>query len=167
MSQGSNRRLSDGDKTFLKLIDEGKAPSPAFREAYPDHPAVLQWLRAESGSPDRRKAQMTLRDAAQTKLKAKYMKNALTTYQDSMDRFSELSVETAIELVKGARSEKVRADLAIEGMRHKVGSPTVKMAIQEDMVVHLSFSPPPPGETLPTPTVVESELSDPDDIIDI
>ena len=44
-----------------------------------------------------------------------------------MEKFSELSVETAIDLGENARSEKVRADLAIEGMRHKVGTPVQKV----------------------------------------
>lgn len=170
MSQGSNRRLSEEDKLFIKLIDEGKRPSPAFREAYPDHPAVLQWIRSEPGSPDKRQAQLTLRDAAQSKLKAKYMKNALTTYQDSMDRFSELSVETAIELVKGARSEKVRADLAIEGIRHRVGTPVTKVAVKEEKTVYLTFGKPPdaidvtPNQATP---IVADVVDAPDDTDDI
>ncbi len=152
----STRRLSDGDKQFLKLIDSGERPSPAFRQAYPDHPAVLQWLRAEPGSPDKLKAQMVLKDAAKNKLRAQYMQKALVTYQDSMEKFSELSVETAIDLVKNARSEKVRADLAIEGMRQKVGTPVQKVAIQEEKTVILTFGEPPKDER----TVIDGEIVD-------
>lgn len=152
----STRRLSDGDKEFLKLVEAGERPSPAFRQAYPDHPSVLQWLRSEPGSPDRLKAQMVLKDAAKNKLRAKYMQNALATYQDKMEKFSELSLETATDLVKNARSEKVRADLAIEGIRHKIGTPVQKVAIQEEKTVILTFGEPPKDER----TVIDGEIVD-------
>ena len=68
------------------------------------------------------------------------------TYQDKMEEFSRHSLDTAIDLVQNARSEKVRADLAVEGMRHKVGSPTVKVAVQEKRTVILQFGDKPVGE---------------------
>lgn len=144
----TNLKLTDQDKTFLKLTEAGTKPSPAFREAYPDHPAVLIWNRSEAGSIDHQKAAEAIKQAAKNKLAAKYIKKALTTYQDSMERFSELSVETAIDLVQNARSEKVRADLAIEGMRQKVGTPVQKVAVQEEKTVILTFGKPPEQEVI-------------------
>lgn len=138
-----NRKLTEGDKSLLKLVESGERPSPAFRKSYPDHPSVLAWNRSEPGSPDHQRAAEAIKQAAKNKLAAKYMTRALETYQDSMEKFSELSVRTAIELVESARSEKVRADLAIEGMRHKVGAPTQKVAIEEKAVVYLTFDKPP------------------------
>lgn len=136
-------KLSPEDKSFIKLTEDGVRGSPAFREAYPNHEAVIKWNRAEPGSPDRQKAAEQIRQAAKYKLGAKYIQKATATYQDSMEKFSELSVETAIDLVKNARSEKVRSDLAIEGMRHKVGTPVTKVAVQEKKVVYLTFDKPP------------------------
>ncbi len=136
-------KLTDGDKNFIKLYEAGEKPSAAFRQAYPDHDAVRFYLITEPGTPERQKASEVLKDAAKTKLQAKYIKNALMTYQDKMEQFSELSLETATELVVSARSEKVRADLAIEGIRHKIGTPVQKMAIQEKKVVHITFGRPP------------------------
>jgi len=138
-----NRKLSDGDKSLLKLVESGELPSPAFRKSYPEHPAVIQWERSEPGSPDRQKAAEAIKQAAKNKLAAKYMSKALVTYQDSMEEYSALSVKTAIDLVKNARSEKVRADLAIEGMRHKVGTPVQKIAMEQKAVVYLTFDKPP------------------------
>jgi len=135
--------LSSGDKEFIKLTESGTKPSPAFREAYPDHPATLAYLRTEPGSPDRVKASSALKDAAKGKLKAKYMTDAITTYADKMEKFSELSLQTATDLVVNARSEKVRSDLAIEGIRHKIGSPTVKALVKEEKTVYLTFGDPP------------------------
>lgn len=143
MSGLTTQQLSPQDKEFIKLFQEGEKKSTAFREAYPDHPASIAYKITTSGTPERQKASEMLADAAKTKLATKYIRRALATYQDKMEQFSALSLETATELVVSARSEKVRADLAIEGIRHKVGSPTVKVQSQEQKVVYLSFGKPP------------------------
>lgn len=137
------RQLSPEDKTFIKLVSEGKKKAPAFREAYPDHYAVLAWQNSESGSPDHQRAMETIIDAARKKLAAKYMQGAIQTYNDKMETFAEKSLDTAIDLVENARSEKVRADLAIEGMRQKVGTPVQKVQVQEEKTVILTFGTPP------------------------
>lgn len=136
-------KLTPEDKAFIKLYEDGSRPSTAFREAYPTHPAVIKWTQSEPGSPDHQKAAEAIKQAAKFKLGSKYMKKALTTYQDSMEKFSQLSLETATDLVVNARSEKVRADLAIEGIRHKIGTPVTKVAVQEKKVVYLTFDKPP------------------------
>lgn len=140
-------QLTSGDKEFIKLTEAGTRPSPAFREAYPQHDAVVFYKMTEPGTPERQKAQEVLAAAARDKLQAKYIKNALMTYQDKMEEYSTLSLEAATELVKNARSEKVRADLAIEGIRHKVGTPTQKIAVQEQKTVYLTFGKPPQDRT--------------------
>lgn len=136
-------KLTDGDKTYIKLTEGGDKPSSAFRIAYPEHEAVKYYLITEPGTPQRQKASEVLADAAKTKLQAKYIRNALMTYQDKMEEFSELSLEAATDLVQNARSEKVRADLAIEGIRHKIGTPVQKMQVQEKKVVVITFGEPP------------------------
>lgn len=145
-----NLKLTPQDKTFIKLTEDGAKPSSAFKEAFPEHKAVKMWHEAQAGSPERQKAAEYIKQAAKYKLGAKYIQKAVATYQDSMERFSELSVATAIDLVENARSEKVRADLAIEGMRQKVGSPVTKVAVQESKTVILTFGEPPKDE-LPLP----------------
>lgn len=138
-----NLALSDGDKQFIKLIGDGEKPSPAFRQAYPEHEAVHFYNITEPGSPQRKKASEVLKDAAKNKLNTKTISSAMMTYQQKMDEFSALSLETATDLVQNARSEKVRADLAIEGIRHKVGTPVTKVAVQEEKTVYLTFGKPP------------------------
>lgn len=159
-------KLTDGDKEYIKLTESGLKPSTAFRDAYPEHDAVKFYLMTEPGTPQRQKASEVLANAAKTKLQSKYIKNAMMTYQDKMEEYSALSLETAIELVQSARSEKVRADLAIEGIRHKIGSPTVKISSQESKVVHITFGEPPRDES----TIIEGdvvEADDPDVFVDI
>lgn len=151
------QKLTPGDKNFIKLTEDGVKPSRAFREAYPDHKAVIMWNQAASGTPEKQKAAEYIKQAAKYKLGAKYIQKATSTYQDSMERFSELSVQTAIDLVQNGKSEKVRADLAIEGMRQKVGAPTQKVAVQEEKTVVLTFGEPPKDE-LPAP--VQAQVID-------
>lgn len=134
--------LSDNDKLFIKLYQSGVKPSPAFREAYPDHDAVVFYHMTEIGSPERQKAAELIKVTAQQKLRTKHISSAMATYQDKMEEFSALSLDTATDLVKNARSEKVRADLAIEGIRHKVGTPVQKVQVQEEKVVYLTFGKP-------------------------
>lgn len=160
------QQLTDGDKTFIKLVTSGEKKSAAFRQAYPEHVAVVFWGMAKTPE-EMQKAREAIKDAAKNKLAAKYINRAMMTYQDKMEQFSALSLETATDLVQNARSEKVRADLAIEGIRHKVGSPTVKVAVQEQKTVYLSFGNPPKdeaqiieAETISPPAVAEPHAPD-------
>ena len=78
-----------------------------------------------------------------------------------MEEYSKLSLEAAIDLVKNARSEKVRADLAIEGIRHKISSPTVKVQSQESKVVHITFGEPPKEDSeIEDSEIIEGEVVD-------
>lgn len=160
-----HRQLSDGDKTFIKLHQEGVKKSAAFKQAYPDHPAVLAWESSLPGTEARQKAAERIKGLSEDKLKTKYIQRALATYQDRMEEFSALSLETATELVQHARSEKVRADLAIEGIRHKIGTPVQKVAVQEQKTVYLTFSKPKEGSMEPVGSmepkdIVEGEIID-------
>jgi len=147
----NTQQLTPEDKEFIKLHEEGVKNSAAFREAYPSHPATLAWNITKPGTEERQKAAEMVKDAAKNKLNAKYIRRALATYQDKMEEFSVLALETATDLVKNARSEKVRADLAIEGIRHKIGTPVQKVALKEERTVILTFG------NRPASVVVESE----------
>lgn len=139
------RFLSEEDKKFIRLMGEGVPRPKAFREAYPNHKNVKKFMDMKAqgiGGEELRAARDRVRQHAKDKVLTKHISSALTTYQKKMDEFSDLSLNTAIELVKSARSEKVRADLAIEGMRHKVGTPVQKVAVQEKKIVHLTFDKP-------------------------
>lgn len=113
----------------------------AFRKAYPDHPHTLLYNEAkEKGDKDLKvRAQRLVVQSSKTKLQAQFIQSGLEVYKEKMEEFSKASVDTAIELVKSARSEKVRADLAIEGMRHKVGTPVQKQAIKTEQTVYLTL----------------------------
>lgn len=161
----TTQQLSNEDKAFIKLFQSGMKKSTAFREAYPNHDATIFYNMSQTGTPERKKASEILADAAKHKLGTKYISRALATYQDKMEEFSLLSLDTATELVQHARSEKVRADLAVEGIRHKIGSPTTKIAVQESKTVILQFGEPPKGDILEG-EVVDDALDDQDETDD-
>lgn len=164
------RKLSAGDKEFIKLIEEGSKKAPAFRQAYPEHEAVIKWKAATPRSPERQKYSSVVIAAAKTKLQAQYMRKAIMSYQDSMEEFSQLSIDTAIELVQSAKSEKVRADLAVEGIRHKIGTPVQKVAVNEKKTVVLTFGEPPKEleeRTVIDVTPIEKEAAMPPILDDI
>ena len=159
----TTQQLSDADKEFIKLHQEGVKNSTAFREAYPDHPASIAYRMTEPGTPHRQKASEMLKDSAKQKLQAKYIRRALATYQEKMEEYSRLSLETAVDLVQHARSEKVRADLAIEGIRHKIGTPVTKVAVQEQKTVILTFGRPASAEPIEGEIVSAHDASEPSD----
>lgn len=152
----TEQQLTEGDKQFIKLVTDGEKKSAAFRSAYPEHVAVVFWGMAKTPE-EMQKAREAIKDAAKNKLATQYISRAMMTYQQKMEEFSTLSLETATDLVKNARSEKVRADLAIEGIRHKIGSPTVKVAVQEQKTVYLSFGKPPKDES----EIIEAQVTSP------
>lgn len=139
------KALTDEDKVFIKLVQEGRIPrSKAFLSAYPNHKNSIFFKESRNSDPETRKrAGSLLVQSSKDKLQAQYISRALTTYQDKMDEFSELSVQGAIDLVQNARSEQVRKDLIIEGIRHKTGTPVQKIAVKEEKTVILTFTEPP------------------------
>ncbi len=139
------RPLSHGDIQFIKLLFDGKARSAAFREAYPDNRAVQRWHKAQplpKDSRERRNAKDNLQSAAQWKVNSKHIRKAIMTYQKRMDHLADLSLDVAEDLLTGARSEKVRADLATEFIRHKVGTPTQKSIQQTEQTITFSLDAP-------------------------
>lgn len=132
--------LTDEDKEYIRLLNTGMKKNAAFRKAYPQNKTVRRY--EDSIGEERHRAAVSLNKVAYDKLDAKYMQEAMTDYQQRMKVFSDKAVETAIHLVENARSEKVRADLAIEGMRHEVGTPVQKVQVQQEKQVYLQFGTP-------------------------
>lgn len=137
--------LSDEDKEFVRLVNTGMARTKAFRIAYPNNEGVKRYLDIvkNGGDPDERyKASRNVIELSKSKVQTKKIRAAMIEYQERMDVFSDKSLETAIDLVENASSEKVRATLAIEGMRQRVGTPVQKVKVQEEKEVHITFGPP-------------------------
>lgn len=158
------RPVSEEEKLFIKMVSEGVNRSKAFRVAFPQHPTVKRYIDAvknDAPAPVKRKASTQVTALSKDKLQTNHIQSALNTYQTRMDVFSDKSLETAIDLVENARSEKVRADLAIEGMRHRVGTPVQKVQVQEEKNVYIGFSNNHPDDD--TSDIIEGEIVEDDE----
>lgn len=154
------KQLSHQDIQFIKLLFDGKPRAAAFREAYPDNRAVQRWHKAQSlpmDSRERRNAKDNLQSAAIWKVNREHIRKAIMTYQKRMDRLAELSLTVAEELLTGARSEKVRADLATEFIRHKVGTPTQKSIQHTEQTITFSLDAPAEVPSVRTDKAIDAE----------
>lgn len=106
----------------------------------------------------RRTTSNQVADLARSRLETQHMQNAMTVYQEKMDEFSDAALDTALDLVKNARSEKVRADLAIEGMRHKIGTPVQKMQVQRDENIVITFGDRHPDDVIDVDAIEEADI---------
>lgn len=154
------RILTAEDKVFVKLVAKGIPRTKAFKTAYPNHPGVKRYMDIKPGEdPDRKyAATRNINQLAKDKARNGYIQKALATYNSRMDVFSEKAVETAIDLVENARSEKVRADLAIEGMRHKVGTPVQKVQVQQQQDIVITFGDRHPNDVIDLDDIVEGDV---------
>ena len=135
------RPVTAEEKHFISLVGRGMKRSKAFREAFPTHKHVL--ARAEAKTPEEKRVMnQRIVQASKDRLQSKHIQSAMQQYNKKMEVFTDKAVDTAIDLVEHARSEKVRADLAIEGMRHRVGTPVQKVQVQEEKNVILTFGTP-------------------------
>lgn len=154
------RPLSHGDIQFIKLLFDGKPRVAAFREAYPDNKVVQRWHATRPlpvDSLERRRANDTLNDSATWKVNSKHIRKAIMTYQAKMDHLAELSLEIAEDLLTGARSEKVRADLATEFIRQKVGTPTQKSIQHTEQTITFSLDAPAEVPSVRTDKAIDAE----------
>lgn len=140
------RQLTKEDKEFIKMLGAGVPKSVAFRAAYPNQMTVKRYedvVKSDATEATRRRARELVIMAAKHKLQTQYMQKAITTYQSRMDKLADIGLDVAEDLMLHGRSEMVKADLAKEFVRHKVGSPTTKVAVAEKKEVIITFGVPP------------------------
>lgn len=134
--------LTKEDREFIKLAATGMPRSKAYRITHPEHPTVkryMEFVKNEEFGEERANLRKSVIQLAKNKIQTKSVQAAMVEYQDKMNVFSDLAVDTAIDLVQNARSEKVRADLATEGMRHRVGTPVQKVQVQQQSDIVITF----------------------------
>ena len=159
--------MSDEDRQFIAMVSKGMPRSKAFKLAYPNHQSVKRFMDVKSPE-EKKKAQSVITQAAKTKLQSKYIYSAMVEYQDRMNMLADKALDVAEEIMVGGRSEMVRGDLAKEFIRHRVGTPVTKVAVQEEKTVYLTFSDPnekPSSDNweddIPEGEVVEDQVVEP------
>jgi len=153
---------NEQDREFIRSVVSGVKKPKAFRDAYPDHPKVKRYMDIIKGEAtpvdelERSKLNDTIRQLAIDKTQAKYIHDRLIAFQDSMEVLAAKSIYVANDLLDNGRSEKVKADLAMEFIRHKVGTPVQKVQAQVDKTVHLTFGT--PGSRDDMSDIIEGEV---------
>ena len=136
------------DREFIRGIASGTKKSQAFRDSYPDHPKVKRYMdivthRVKPEPGEQAKLSKTIISLAKDKAQAKYIRERLVDFTDAMDVMAAKSMYVANDLLDNGRSEKVKADLALEFIRQKVGTPVQKIQSQVQKSVTFSFGNPP------------------------
>lgn len=152
------RMLSAEDKLFIKLLRDGMNRSKAYRISHPAHPSVQRYVdlvKTQAPPEQKRAASQTVTQLSKNLSETERIQRGITTYNESMDKLAVDAIKTVDEIMNDTgASKKVRADLAMEMIRHKVGTPVQKVAVQKDENIIITF-----GNNHPDDPV--------DDIIDI
>lgn len=157
------RPVTPEDKMFIKLVSEGVNRTKAFRLAYPDHPTVRRYMDAvktEAPAEVKKLARTQVTALSKDKLQTNHIQSAMTTYVNRMEELADDALETVDEIMndKGA-SKKVRADLAMEMIRHRVGTPTQKVQVQEEKNIFIGFGGAhPDDDTTDIDSILEGEV---------
>ena len=155
------RILTAQDREFIRLVAAGEKRTRAFRIAYPDHPSVKKYMdiingKKEPAEGERVSLSRSIIQLSKDKVQSKAINARLQDFEESMNVLAAKSMLVANDLLDNGRSEKVKADLAIEFIRHKVGSPTVQVQQQVDKTVHLSFGNAPARDDMSD--IIEGEV---------
>ena len=154
-------KLTQADKKFIKLISEGQITQrEAFLQSYPEHPRVLrnqEIIRTSKDPHEVHLAHKSITNLAAEKARADFIKRALFIFNKKMDELADESLNVLEDILINGRSEKVRSDIAIELIRHKVGTPTQRIKHQDDQKIVISVGTPPVIEA----TAEEAEVIKP------
>lgn len=151
------------DREFIRMVASGEKRARSFRQAYPNHPSVARYMdiinkRVEPEEGERSRLAVTIAQLAKDKVQTKAINSRLASFEESMDVLAAKSLIVANDLLDNGRSEKVKADLVTEFIRHKVGSPTVKVQAQVDKTVNLTFGAPPSADDMSD--IIEGDIID-------
>lgn len=151
------RALSAEDKEFIRLVQTGMNRSKAYRLSHPDHPTVVKYIDAvktEAPAEEKRRLSQSVTQLAKDKLQTNHIQSALTTYTKKMEDMADDSLVVLHDILLNGRSEKVRADIGMEFVRHRVGTPTQKVQVSEEKNITITFGDPHPED------IIEGEVLD-------
>lgn len=156
------RPVTPEEKLFIKLVGEGVNRTKAYRIAYPQHPTVRRYINAvksEATAEEKRLTSQQVTALAKSKLQTNHIQDALTTYTSKMEKLANDALETVDEIMNDTKaSKKVRADLAMEMIRHRVGTPTQKVQVQEEKNIYIGFSDNHPDDVIDVDEIPEAEV---------
>lgn len=136
-------RLSVQDAAFVLAKTEGMSSIDALIEAYPDDEVVktMKPLRDSENYKDRNYANLILRRKAHQLMQSKKIKLLKEKYLERVQSMGNTALDVLEEIMIDGSSEKVRAEVAIEMLRHNIGNPDKDAGGGTSVVVMIGSNP--------------------------
>lgn len=136
--------LTEQDVAFVAAKSQGLNSIDALIQAYPEDEQIQEWalLRDDINGKTRDYAKLMLRKKAHTISRRRPVEVLTQHYKNRIVQMGETALDTLEELMIEGKSEKVRADVAIEVTRHNVGSPDKQEQNNQSTVVVIIGEPP-------------------------
>lgn len=140
----SELTLTEQDIVFVAAKSQGKSSIDALIEAHPDDKQIQEWalLRDDINGKTREYAKLMLRRKAHAMQRRRAVEVLSEHYKNRIVQMGETALDTLEELMVEGKSEKVRADVAIEVTRHNVGNPDKSQESSQSTVVVVIGEPP-------------------------
>ena len=136
--------LTEQDVAFVAAKAQGLTAIDALIQVYPKDKLIKQWAEdRDSEDPKTREyAKLMLRRKANVMSRRRSVEVLTEHYQNRMQQMGETALDTLEELMVEGKSEKVRADVAIEVTRHNLGNPDKDQTKGAETVVVIIGEPP-------------------------
>lgn len=136
--------LTEQDIAFVAAKSQGLNSIDALIQAYPEDEQIQEWalLRDDINGKTRDYAKLMLRKKAHLITRRRPVEVLTQHYKNRIVQMGETALDTLEELMIEGKSEKVRADVAIEVTRHNVGSPDKQEQNNQSTVVVIIGEPP-------------------------
>lgn len=136
--------LTEQDVAFVAAKSQGLSSMDALIQAYPEDEQIQEWavLRDDINGKTRDYAKLMLRKKANSVTRRRAVEVLSEHYKNRIVQMGETALDTLEELMIEGKSEKVRADVAIEVTRHNVGSPDKNQDNTQSTVVVVIGEPP-------------------------
>lgn len=136
-------RLVIQDAAFVLAKTEGKSSVDALIESYPDDETVIKMveMRNSENYKDRNYANLILRRKAHQLLQSKKIKLLKEKYLERVQSMGNTALDVLEEIMIDGSSEKVRAEVAIEMLRHNIGNPDKDAGGGTQVVVMIGSNP--------------------------
>lgn len=142
--EGNELVLTEQDIAFVAAKAQGLSNIDALIDAYPHHPRVKEWatMRDSDDPKLREQGKLMLRRMAHMIQRRRPVTVLSEHYQRRIAQMGETALDTLEELMLEGKSEKVRADVAIEVTRHNLGNPDKDQTKGAETVVVIIGEPP-------------------------
>lgn len=136
--------LTEQDIAFVAAKAQGLTSIDAVIAAHPDDEDVQKWAlcRDDINGKTREYAKLMLRKKARMMNSRRPVAVLTEHYQNRIAQMGETALDTLEELMVEGKSEKVRADVAIEVTRQNLGNPDKDKGSGIDSVVVIIGEPP-------------------------